>query len=51
MEFLTGKRLSSPFSKGGPRGIFLRARLAKDHSSTLTVQAKLDYSTYTVGGF
>ena len=35
MEFLTGKLLSSPFSKGGPRGILLRGHLPGDLSSIL----------------
>ncbi|MGD8996332.1 MAG: hypothetical protein PVH34_14030, partial [Syntrophobacterales bacterium] len=57
MGFLTGKRLSSPFSKGGPRparhrsrsgeaggGILLRGRLSQGHRSILSVQAKLNYT-------
>jgi hypothetical protein len=75
MGFLTGKRLSSPFSKGGPRparhrsrlparasqwqagsgeaggGILLRGRLCQGHRSALSVQAKLNYTTSTAGGF
>jgi hypothetical protein len=30
MGFLTGKLFSSPFSKGGPRGILLRGRLPEN---------------------
>ena len=51
MEFFTGKRLSSPFSKGEPRGILLRGRFPEDHRSVLSVQAKLNYTTSTSGGF
>jgi hypothetical protein len=64
MGFLTGKRLSSPFSKGGPRparhrsrsgeaggGILLRGRLSQGHRSILSVQGKLNYTTCTAGGF
>ena len=53
MGFLIGKRLSPPFSKGGPRparhrsrsgevggGILLRGRLPEDHRSMLTLQVK-----------
>jgi hypothetical protein len=63
MGYLTGKEIifplcqkgkragiiseSSPFSKGGPRGILLRARLPEDHRSILTLQAKLNYTTST----
>jgi hypothetical protein len=49
MAFLTGKRLSSPFSKGGPRGILLRGRFPEDHRSILSVQAKLNYTIPTSG--
>jgi hypothetical protein len=62
--FLSGKRLSSPFSKGGPRparhrsrsgeaggGILLRGRLSQGHRSILSVKAKLNYTTCTAGGF
>jgi hypothetical protein len=64
MGLLTGKRLSSPFSKGGPRparhrsrsgeaggGILLRGRLPEDHRSILTVPANLNHTTSTAGGF
>ena len=51
MGFLTGKQVSSPFSKGGPRGILLRGRLLEDHRSILTPQATLNYTTSTAGGF
>ena len=51
MGSLTGKRLSSPFSKGGSRGILLRGRLPEDHRSTLTLRAKLSYTTSAAGGF
>ena len=51
MEFLTGKRLSSPFSKGGPGGIVLRGPLPEDHRSILTLQAKRNYTNCTVSGF
>jgi hypothetical protein len=63
MGYLTGKEIifplcqkgkragiiseSSPFSKGGPRGILLRARLPEDHRSIRTLQAKLNYTTST----
>ena len=63
MEFRTGKRLSSPFSKGGPRparhrsrsgeaggGILLRGRPPEDHRYILTVQAKPNYTTCTSVG-
>jgi hypothetical protein len=40
MRFLTGKRLSSPFSKGGPRGILLRGHLPGDLRS---IQRDEDY--------
>ncbi len=45
MGFRTGKRLSSPFSKGGPRGILLRGRPPEDHRYILTVQAKINPMT------
>jgi hypothetical protein len=51
MGLLTGERLSSPFSKGGPRGILLRGLLPEDHRSILTVQAKLNYTTGIAGVF
>jgi hypothetical protein len=51
MGSLTGKQLSSPFSKGGPRGILLRGRLPEDHRRIFTLQAKLNYTTSTAGGF
>jgi hypothetical protein len=67
MEYLAGKEItfplcqkgklpgvisdSSPFSTGGPRGILLRARIPEDHRSILTLQAKLNYTTSTAGGF
>ena len=51
MGFLACKQLSSPFSKGGPRGILLRGHLAEDHRSILTLHAKLKYTTSTAGGF
>jgi hypothetical protein len=51
MGFFTGKRRSSPFSKGGPRGILLRGRLPKDNRSILTVQAKLNYTPCIAGVF
>ena len=49
MGFLTGKLFSSPFSKGGPRGILLRGRLPEDNRSILTVQAKLKYNLCIAG--
>ena len=51
MGFFTGKRVSSPFSKGGPRGILLRGRLPEYNRSMLTVQAKLNYTPCIVGVF
>jgi|GEM_PF-1494094 len=42
---------SSPFAKGGPRGILLSVRLPEDHHSILTLRAKLNYTTSRTGGF
>ena len=42
---------SSPFAKGGPRGIFLSIRLPENHHSIFTLQAKLNYTTSIAGGF
>jgi hypothetical protein len=65
MEFFTGRRLSSPFSKGGSRparhrppeadsgeaggGILLRGRFSEDHRSILSVQTKRNYPIPTSG--
>ena len=40
-----------PFVKGGSRGILLRPRLPENHLRILTLQAKLNYTTSTAGGF
>ena len=50
MGFLTGKQVSSPFSKGGLRGILLRGRLPEDHRSILTPQATLNYTIPSIDG-
>jgi len=34
-----------------PRGIFLSIRLPEDHHSIFTLQAKLNHTTSTAGGF
>ena len=42
---------SSPFDKGGSRGILLRLRLPENHRSILTLRAKPNYTTSIAGGF
>jgi hypothetical protein len=41
-DCLTCNKSSSPFGKGGSRGILLRVRLPKNHRSILILQAKLN---------
>jgi len=49
-EFVETTLKSSPFCKGGSRGILLRLRLPENHRSILTLQAKLSYTIPSIDG-
>jgi len=50
-DYLTYNMSSSPFGKGGPRGILLRVHLPENQSSIFTPLAKLNCTTSIAGGF
>jgi hypothetical protein len=50
-EFVETTLKSSPFGKGGSRGILLRLRLPENHRSISTLQANLNYTTSTAEVF
>ena len=50
-EFVETTSKSSPFCKGGSRGILLLFRFTENHSSIFTPLAKLNYTTSIAGGF
>ena len=49
-DYFTCNKSSSPFDKGGSRGILLRLRLLENHRSILTLQAKLNYTIPSIDG-
>ena len=51
MDISQAHKSSSPFAKGGSRGILLRGRLIEDHRSIFTLRAKLNHTTSIAGGF